>query len=95
MTTAFQAYQEPIDDYNRWDRQENEEHSWDGGIDRLRAQDEGEHPSRRPPGTIAAQSPIAHARYLAYLARVAKRRENEERVEELMVDFEARLEKGR
>ena len=40
MTTAWQAYQQPIDDFNRWDRHENDEHSWDREIDRLHVQDE-------------------------------------------------------
>ena len=69
MTTAYQAYQQPIDQINR---DEPEEHSWDREIDRLHAQDEHAHPSRRPPGTIAAQSPKAWARHLAYLARTGR-----------------------
>lgn len=70
MTTAWQAYQEPVDQLNR--DYPDDDHSWDRDIDRLHAQDEHAHPSRRPPGTTAAQSPIAHARYLAYLARTGR-----------------------
>lgn len=52
MSTAHQAYQEPIDDLNRWDRHENEEHSWDREIDRLHAQDEHGQPT--PPQQTGA-----------------------------------------
>jgi len=44
MSTAWQAYQVPIDEANR---AEEEEHSWDREINRLHAQDE--HPQRTPP----------------------------------------------
>lgn len=77
--TAWQAYQEPIDDYNRWDRQENEEHPWDREINRLRAQDEhGPHdrPAPTQEGRVVCMELDDIKRWME--ARARQRAEQEE-----------------
>ena len=79
MTTAWQAYQQPIDDFNRWDRDENDEHSWDREIDRLHAQDEHDDHDRPAPaqeGRIVCMELDDNKRWMDATAR--QRTEQEE-----------------